>query len=90
MPNVLISSKIGSEWRFILGHPQLIECMGSCVLSLAHGSVIGVPTYCEKKKKKSRIFSLNSVSVRALGWSLLGIFLGFCFLFFEGDLWGKS
>ena len=33
-----ISSEIGSEWRTILGHPQLIECMGICVLSLAHGS----------------------------------------------------
>ena len=30
------SSEIGSEWRTILGHPQLIECMGICVLSLAH------------------------------------------------------
>ena len=32
------SSKIGSEEWTILGHPQLIECMGICVLSMAHGS----------------------------------------------------
>ena len=38
MPNVFISSEIGSQWRTILGHPQLIECMGICILSLAHGS----------------------------------------------------
>ena len=38
MPNVFISSEIGSQWRTILGHPQLIECMGIRVLSLAHGS----------------------------------------------------
>ena len=38
MPNVLISSEIGSQWRTILGHPQLIECMRICLLSLAHGS----------------------------------------------------
>ena len=30
MPIVLISSKTGLEWRTILGHPQLIECMGIC------------------------------------------------------------
>ena len=37
MTHVLISSEIGSEWRTIFGFPQLIECMGICVLSLAHG-----------------------------------------------------
>ena len=34
----VISSEIGSQWRTILGHPQLNECMGICILSLAHGS----------------------------------------------------
>ena len=52
MPNVFISNEFGSEWRTILGHPQLIECMGICILSLAHGSEKkGVPAlfaYCEK------------------------------------------
>ena len=38
MPNVFISSETGSQWRTILGHPQLIECMGICILSLAHKS----------------------------------------------------
>ena len=32
---VFISSEIGSQWRTILGHPQPIECMGICILSLA-------------------------------------------------------
>ena len=35
---MFISSEIGSQWRTILGHTQLIECMGICILSLAHGS----------------------------------------------------
>ena len=38
MPNVLISIEIRLQWRTMLGHPQLIECIGICVLSLAHGS----------------------------------------------------
>ena len=38
MPNVLISSEIGSEFQTILGHPQLIECVGICVLNLVYGS----------------------------------------------------
>ena len=51
--NVLISSEIGSEWRTILGHPQLIECMGICVLSLAHGSELrGSDIICILRKRK--------------------------------------
>ena len=50
---MFISSEIGSEWRTILGHPQLIECMGICVLSLAHGSELRgsnvyLLNYCEQ------------------------------------------
>ena len=68
MPNVPISSETESEWRTILGHPQLIECMGICVLSLAHGSELRgsdvyLRNYCEKI---SGNFSLNSARVRAL------------------------
>ena len=33
-----VSSEIGSRWRTILGHPQLTEYMGICILTLAHGS----------------------------------------------------
>ena len=74
MPNVLISSEIGSEWRTILGHPQLIECMGVCVLSLAHGSELrDSDVYLHIVEGKGD-FSLNSPRVRALGWSLLGFF----------------
>ena len=67
MPNVLISGDFGSEWQTILGHPQLIECMGICVLSLAHVSELrgsDVFAYCEKFIWK---FSLNSARVGALG-----------------------
>ena len=38
MLKVFISSETGSQWRTILGHPQLIEYLGICILSLAHGS----------------------------------------------------
>ena len=36
--NVFISGEIGSQWRTSLGRPQLIECMGIRILSLALGS----------------------------------------------------
>ena len=89
MPNVLISSEIGSEWRTILGHPQLIECMGVCVLSLAHGSELrDSDVYLHIVEGKGD-FSLNSTRMRALGWPLLGFFSGF-FKQFLGGLWGKS
>ena len=45
-PNVPISSKIGSWGRTILGHPQLIECMGICVLSMARGSELKGSDVC--------------------------------------------
>ena len=48
MPYVLISSKFGSDWWSILGHPHLIECMGICVLSLARVSELrGSTKYLE-------------------------------------------
>ena len=86
MPSVLISSEIGSEWRIIMEHPQLTECMGICVLSLAHGSELRDSDACVhivKNKKKTGIFSLNSPRARALGWFLLRFGGG-------GSLWGKS
>ena len=58
MPNTLISSEIGSERRTILGHPQMIECKGICVLSLAHGSELsGSDVICiERTKIVQKIF----------------------------------
>ena len=79
MLDVLISSEIGSEWRFILGHPQLIECMDIFVLSLAHGSELrDSDVYLHIVKKLSGNFSLNSARACALGlpWEF---FLGFFF-----------
>ena len=70
------SSKIGSEEWTILGHPQLIECMGICVLSLAHVSELrdsDIYLHIEKKKWYGH-FSLNSATVCALGWPLHRIF----------------
>ena len=68
MPNVLISSEIRSEWRTVLGHPQLNECMGICVLSLANGSEQrGSDVYQHIVKKISVKKSLNSTRLRALG-----------------------
>ena len=80
MPNVLISNEIGSEWRTILGPPpQLIEYLGICVLSLAHGSELRASdVYLHIAKKVSGKFSLNSARVRALAFVwifFLGIFL---------------
>ena len=49
---VLTSSEIGSEWRTILGHPQLVECMSICVLNLAHRSELwGSDVYLHIVKK---------------------------------------
>ena len=65
MPSVLIiSSEIGSEWRTILGHPQLSECMGICVLSLAHESELkGFRRYLHivflKNLEKKKLFKFS-------------------------------
>ena len=83
MPNVLISSEIGSEWRKILGHPQLIECMGICVFGLAHGSELrGSDVICILWKNHVEIFLLKfSQGIcpwMAFTWIFfLGIFLFF-------------
>ena len=75
MRNVLISSETGSVWRIILGHPQLIEFLGVCVLSLAHRSELrGSDIYLHIVKNSSGNFSLNLARERALGLLLLGIF----------------
>ena len=93
MPSVLISSETGSEWRTILEHPQLIECMGICDLSLARGSEPrGFNVYLHIAKKIFGNFSLiSSARVRAIGWHLLGFFFSrdFC-TFLKGGLGGKS
>ncbi len=41
MPGVLISNEIGSRSRTTLGLPMLFECMGICVVSMAHESELG-------------------------------------------------
>ena len=82
MPNVLINSEIGWGWgvgeRTILGHPQLIERMGICVLSLAYRSELrDSDVYLQTVKKICGNASLDSAMVRNLGWPLLAIFSGF-------------
>ena len=75
MPNVFISSEIGSEWRTILGHPQLIECIGICVLSLAHVSEL-TDVYLHTVKKN--IWKLTDVYlhiVKKIIWKVTDIYL---------------
>ena len=80
MPNVYTSSEIGSQWRTILGHPQLIECMG----------IKGVPTlfaYCEKPVWKFFFkFNQGTCPQMAFAWDFFPDF----FYFFEGDPWDES
>ena len=38
MPNVVISNETVTGGRTVLRQPQLIEGVGNCVMSLAHGS----------------------------------------------------
>ena len=80
MPNVLISSETESEWQTILGHPQLIKCMGICVLSLAHGSELKgseVHPHIVKKNFWNFFFKFSHGTCpwMAFAWNFLGIFL---------------
>ena len=84
MPNVLISREIGSEWRTILGHPQLIECMGTCVLNLDHecelkGSDVYLHIVGGKIYKLFFKFIEDTCPWMSFAWNFFGIFL-----------WGKS
>ena len=89
---MFISSQIGSRWQTILGHPQLIECMGICILSLAHGSEQRgsdfICIYYEKLIWKIFFkFNQGTCHWMAFAW----IFFSQNFPdFFEGGLWGKS
>ena len=77
MPNVLISKETGSEWRTILWHPHLIECMGISGLSLARGSDLrGSDVICILWRKKiiRKIFFKFSQGSCPL-WPLLAIFV---------------
>ena len=86
MPNVFISNKIGSQWWTVLGHPELIECMGSVFWAWRMDLNKGVPTlfaYCEELTWN---FYFNSTRVRAHRWPLLGIFSGFFWFFWGGSV----
>ena len=88
---MFISSETESLWRTILGHLQLIECMGICILSLAHGSKLrGSDVICILQKKLSGKFSLNGARVCALGWPCWDFSLDFNFFLFKGGLRGKA
>ena len=80
MPNVFVSSEIGSQWRTILGHPQLI--VGICILSLAHGSgkkgFRRYLHYCEKLIWKFFFnFNQGTCPWMAFAWNFFLIFLIF-------------
>ena len=73
MPNVLISSEIGSERRTVLEHSQLIECTDIRLLSLAHGSKLrGSNVYLRIVKKINCKFvfkfSQGTCPWRAFAW----------------------
>ena len=71
MSNVFISSEIGSQWRTILGHPQLIEYMGICVLGLARGSDLrGSDVSVHSVKKIFGLDFLRDFSKNILGESV--------------------
>ena len=86
MPNVC---ETGTQWRTILGNPQLIELMGIFILSQAVWIwTMGFRRYLHIVKNLSGNFSLNSTRVRALGWPLLGFFRDFS-AFLRGVCGGK-
>ena len=61
-----------------LGQPILFECMGICVLSLAHEIEIrGYLVYVLIVKKVSHRYCLNLPTVYKTGRSYRGIFWGF-------------
>ena len=56
--------KTGADRGNILGQPKLLECMGICVLSPAHGSEMkGYLVYVLIVKYLSHQFCLNSATV---------------------------
>ena len=82
---MLISSVTGPERRTVLGHPKLIECIGICDLSLAHGSEIrGSDVFLHIVKKLYGIFSLNSAKYVPLDGLSLDFLGGFFNLFLRG------
>ena len=54
---------IESGWRIIWRHSRLIESIGMCVLSLAHGSELRGSDVCQKV---SGLFPFNLARVRFL------------------------
>ena len=62
------------------GTPQLIECKGICVLSLARGSELrGTDVICILSKKSREIFLSIQPGYMLLGWPA---WIAFFFLFF--------
>ena len=85
MPNMLISSEIGSEWQIFLGHPQAIECMDICGLSRAHGLELRGSDVIRKFFFE---LSRGTCPWTAFAWNFWGILL-FFFLKGGGGLGGK-
>ena len=87
---MLISGEIGSVWRTILGHPQLIECIGICILSLAHGSEQrGSDVICVKNWFGKFFFKFNQgiCPWMAFAWIFFWIFLVVLGKSFIGNIW---
>ena len=79
--------KTGAGRGNILGQPMLFECMGICVLSLAHESEMrGYLIYVLIVQYLLHRFCLNSATVYKIGQPYRGIFWGFFKTFLEGSV----
>ena len=68
----------GSGSTSALGHPVLLECMGTCFMRTAHESEPGdfrVHVYVVENLSGFFFLKLARVSVHVLGWSLLRFYL---------------
>ena len=64
MSDAITSTKLEQTGETCLGQPMLFECMGICVLSLAHESEMrGYLVYVLVVKYLSHRFCLNSATV---------------------------
>ena len=73
------------------GTPQLIECKGICVLSLARGSELrGTDVICILSKKSREIFLSIQPGYMLLGWPAWIVFWIFFFFFLYSGVCGAN
>ena len=88
----LSAVKLDHRGELFWDTPSVLQCLGICILSLAHDLNKGVPTlfaYCEKLIWKCFFkFSQGTCPWMAFAWIFFS--RDFSDFFFEGGLWGKS